>query len=186
MDSRRRPDNQRVPVCGNRSGFRKVAAPQSLYFFPMAQWTNPFTRKAFVLCDGPVPRRFFVSGCMGRRPASIEPKNILGPGREVDPPAGAVFRHRGKIRSARPGGSGGLIWKIYSVLMGTCNARACARMVPIPWNHGQLSLFLVCYLNFFFRGAHPLPAGGVGHLALNSYLNLGWPPAREIESFVSP
>ena len=61
---------------------------------------DPFTRKAFVLYDDPGPRRFFVSGCMGRRPASIEPKNILGPGREVDPPAGAVFRHRGKIRSA--------------------------------------------------------------------------------------
>ena len=53
---------------------------------------DPFTRKAFVLGDGPVPRRFFVSGCMRRRLASIEPKNILGTGREVDPPAGAVFR----------------------------------------------------------------------------------------------
>jgi len=61
---------------------------------------DPFTRKAFVQSGDLGAKRFLVSGCMGRRPASIEPENVLAPGREVDPPAGAVFRHRGKIRSA--------------------------------------------------------------------------------------
>jgi hypothetical protein len=61
---------------------------------------DAFTRKAFVPIGGLVAKRFLVSGCMGRRPTSLEPENILATGREVDPPAGAVFRHRGKIRSA--------------------------------------------------------------------------------------
>ena len=64
---------------------------------------DAFTRKAFVLIGGLVAKRFFVSGCMRRRLASIEPENVLATGREVDPPAGAVFRRRGKIRSARSG-----------------------------------------------------------------------------------
>ena len=53
---------------------------------------DPFTRKAFVPSGDLGAKRFFVSGCMGRRPTSIEPENVLAPGREVDPPAGAVFR----------------------------------------------------------------------------------------------
>ena len=64
---------------------------------------DAFTRKAFVPIGGLVAKRFFVSGCMRRRLASIEPENVLATGREVDPPAGAVFRRRGKIRSARSG-----------------------------------------------------------------------------------
>ena len=53
---------------------------------------DPFTRKAFVPSGDLRAKRFFVSGCMRRRLASIEPENVLAPGREVDPPAGGVFR----------------------------------------------------------------------------------------------
>ena len=41
----------------------------------------------------PGARRFFAAGVMGRRPTSVEPENVLAPGREGDLLADAVFEH---------------------------------------------------------------------------------------------
>ena len=83
MDRGRLTDNQRVWVRGNRSGFRKVMASRSLGFF-LVVFGNTYFRGWKMLKIAPCTPAFSFVCCVGRRPASIEPKILGVHGREVD------------------------------------------------------------------------------------------------------